>query len=1190
MGEPLNSFINLIGGAKRSNLQSGEYEREIRFFNVKNNEFSKYGVSRGIWLKVREWGKTQAALDVKTGTQTFASFQLETRIMESETDKEDTTYRKRTVTDFKFSNPKAEKLFAEKSQDKILKKTRVETQDLINYGMRFSISYEAASHEKKLKFEPNKMRSGKRYSYSLLDHKLRLDLSEISSSDEKGKTNYEIELELLEDVDVGNLRRYLLILLGIIQETSNIYAYQLRDAVIADYNRLIRSTSKDGSMSLEDLVQPRNLKFRDLTWGNMLGGPYSYAVSFKADGSRRIMYFHGSGIWLLHPPFVCNFILPIRQTLDPHEKDFYGFLMKLAGSVIDGELVPKKNQRLSEPQKFTYMFVAFDLVTIYGRVDEIWANNYSDRIDALEKFAREFGEAAKRLPGQLISLDFLIKKIRSTYSDALVQPGCNNEAIYNWPPTSQFFTSVRGLFETEASLKYQTDGLIFTPINAPYRPRKTHLALKDRLVSIVPDTLKWKEPNQLTVDFAVKNHKLYSWSTVEDFEGSRENPFQMRQLKTKTKGTDGKIHETSAGIYRVVRNGFDLNIISLSESGEVSSASESSFAWNRGNTEFSVRYSPFGLAEPYDPEKGLSKGKRVIISGGHYVEFKGRFGIPFDVENEVEWNHPDLRELPDNAVVEFRWHSMGKFIPVRVREEKPYPNSFEITEEIWGLLRDPITKPSIEGYDYTWLRKSHNQVKARLYEKLSEGDRVLEVGFGKAGDWEKLIKARVSEVLAIEPDEENWREAESRIAARGAKIPIKILKKKAEDVSLDEVPKNHFDAVSLMLCLSHFDDRTLPILAKLIDHALKPGGKILIFTIDGDSVREAFHSTFGHDRTHHEVLSFGQVKIKNLGEKINIFFPGAKTVKGGENLGQEENLFSFFSLYKELPGSTLGYTVETFERAGQEPFLPACQYSFSRLYIYSVMKKSEYTEKFRAAAEKKRGKKKEESDEEEEETVEDPKVKVRDGVLGKVRLIPPNMQSAPFWGLLLEAISPSFSKSKNRKDFLESFLEELTDKLYGKDDKELARYQKEMKALGIEKKEEFANSADQIQGDDFLPKTRSDFLLLRLLLGVNIFLLKIEEDELVYKYIDKNESNLKGKKCILFCQDNGELKLVGELIGDKYKTIFILDPAETPVERTLAKKLGYEVEESEESESESEEEETPKKGRKKVEEESEESE
>ena len=613
---------------------------------------------------------------------------------------------------------------------------------------------------------------------------------------------------------------------------------------------------------------------------------------------------------------------------------------------------------------------------------------------------------------------------------------------------------------------------------------------------------------------------------------------------------------------------------------------------------------PIGLVEPYDPtQSGRYRDKRIIVSSGKYVEFFGRFGIPFDWETEVEWGHPLLKNLPEYAVVEFEWKA-GKLTPVRQRPEKPYPNNFEIIEEIWGLLRDPITRPTLEGYDFSLLRKYHNQVKSNLYKTIPSGAKVLEIGFGQAGDLDKLIKARVSEVLAIEPDAENVEEAKRRISARSIAIPIKIINKKAEDVSLEEIPEKYFDSVNLMLCLSHFDQKTLPKVVRLIDHALKVDGRILIFTIDGASVSDAFQPILGHEKTHQEILDFGQVKIKNLGEKINIFFPGAKTVKGGETTGQEENLFSFFSFYKELPGATLGYTIETFERATGEPFLPACQYSFSRLYTSSIMKKMDYAEKFKAAYRKKKGKEIEE--EEEEEIVEDAQVRVAAGVLGKVRIL--NIKS--FWDGLLEAFSSTYSKLKKedqKKEFIEKFVQELATRLAGPpqdgddvDEEIVAEWERKIKTLNLpEEAGDFDETFDRIQEVKFKPESEMDVILTELLLGVYVIVFDRDEDkELKYLYARRLEAKAKKakkleepKKAVLFLKDKkAGLQLIAELVGDKYKTLFLLDDPSTKVEKILAKKLGRDVEDSESEAEESEESspEKPSRPRKKKVEESEE--
>ena len=308
MEAALDGYIKSFNEYRVVDTKNGKYEREVRFFNVKNGQFQEYGVSKGTWSKIKDWGLLIADQD-SSKVPTWAKINLETAIVDSETSQE-ASFRQRTIIQFEPSNRRAEKYLAEVDVGKYTKKILVHNQDMMGYGLRFSTSFESDSgKQRKFKPEETTIRTAERYSYLLFEGRLRLDCSEVSMSTVKNKKTYEVELEILKPIESpSNLKAYILNVLGVIQETKFIYTYQLRDRVIQDYNRGIRSTSLD-VMQMDDLVQPRNIKFKDLTWGNLIGGPYSYTVSFKADGLRRVLFFHETGIWLLHPPFLCNYIL-----------------------------------------------------------------------------------------------------------------------------------------------------------------------------------------------------------------------------------------------------------------------------------------------------------------------------------------------------------------------------------------------------------------------------------------------------------------------------------------------------------------------------------------------------------------------------------------------------------------------------------------------------------------------------------------------------------------------------------------------------------------------------------------------------------------------------------------------------------------------------------------------------------------
>lgn len=1086
-----------------------EVEFEFRF----TTDTSRYGtpeLSRRSWFAAKKWVVEQAIkeqigdkLQVVTATitDTVESMEAPRSKLGNRVTTRKVIVHNVTGTDKALEYLQDQKLkpnkntwkgnyFAEKETLSLSISANTKEVDLYddNFGIRAGLSFEKRIPQLP-SFHAENIRKRQRTSYwmRILDNKplFRFDFTVIE--DKSGDLTFEFEVEILHGLtflvgpsnkdNLDFFYRLMFNLISVLQASKAIYTLTERKEKIMAVNKYLGASRDRPYLSLEDIPQPRNLKFSDLVWGNLVGGPYTYCISVKADGHRRLFYIDKTGFWLLAPQTICNLMIrrfsedkfgstEAERTKNKGKIGFNAFLDMYNGTLFDVESVPPENQ--VPANSYTFMIIIFDLIVLQGGQSQDWANNYLNRYaeinqtelphneEAPKSFISDYRAMERDLRNEysdIQSIHIEVKEVRPTVEDGpyfVEQPKmikvtsrdgtetlkyAPSRISFGWPPAEALFKNVDFLFRsynksdnTQGSgPKYLTDGLIFTPVNTAYYPTPTLLPLAQRTANLVPEVLKWKPDSQFTTDYAVVGRKLYSWQPLKPFVYGKKtytiDDLDLGSYKLKD----------LEGIILVQAERDKLRVIK--KAPEKSKPSSATVA--QQHSQFYIRLALNPLPHAYSPDKErLEKDwtPQILVLEGSLVPFYGTSFIPFDSETEVDWSHPLLQNLPNQTIVEFSWQKdpvdedTGKFIPVRIREEKPAPNDFEIAEEIWKMLHDPITAGVLTGDDWSLQRKYFTRIKRELYQ-MAIGNRrnlrVLVSGGGRGGE-AHMLRNRASEVYWIEPDSENWARLEGRV--RGENYKSKIFKMKTEDFPLSQVERGSFDLVVSMLSITFFDQTALTKFYRLVDHALKPGGKLIIFSINGDAVREVFHPAFGPPRPKMPLI-LGQVSLEDFGDYFVTKYP-----KGIGQLasGQKEYYFSFFSLSKEL----FGYDREHLFRARGEPFLKSEQWKFASLFTACIMSKKErqsYAKRFEKASNSlflASGLEVTEQ-EQEEETEKIREDNVLPLTLGKIefRRIP----QGRFWQALLTAFSPSASEAYARGKqhiFERKLREELAEYVY----------------------------------------------------------------------------------------------------------------------------------------------------------------
>ena len=706
----------------------------------------------------------------------------------------------------------------------------------------------------------------------------------------------------VECIDVSKWKEFYTAVLGwlkIVQDTKILYKLSNKYFVINDCSRILQQLyhitpiESKNELRINLLVQPRNLRLSEVTYGQIAGGDIEYMVTPKADGERKILYVHRQyGMWLLAPPMHARKILERGVTDQINE-----FLDLYHETILDGELIPEENWRIPQgtpdllppslmtlpaktdvlsrpPEPKLDWFLVFDCINSSLSAASN-SNTVKLPLDKRINFANDIVTKYKQLstvtatknkePARVINFGLNCQiNMKAYYQLTFLKPikQADGYPIFaNNDPAASFFITMRFVMsqldgvlidnKLTQYLPYKTDGLIFTPI-AEYKPNLDKLPLTERQLPKVADALKWKPAtNEYTIDFAVNGNAL--------------------------EVTDNKQYKIFAHLDNATMS--DPILQNLAP---------------RAVVEF-----------------------EVLINKDVVVGYK----------------------------------------PKRIRWGKKYPNSLEVAKDNIAHARFPIVADTLMGTNAKLMSEYQNKIKRELLRDAmsevvksgvaSKGKIVaLEIGAGYGQNLFKLANCDL--IYAVEPDSTNFAELQRRVSELAKEDPIwekkVVLINSPAEVPLDIIPNNSVDIVSLMLCLTFFwEPNQSPVklegLLQNIDRVLKVGGKICLLTMDGNAVEEylgvdGLLSVYPNPKAPPDSQPrvfegyFGNVVMKiQMNGAIHIKIPG--TI-----VDQTEALVYLQDIQKLRPEK---YLINKKGRADQEFLLPEAQYQFSRMYNYAQL-------------------------------------------------------------------------------------------------------------------------------------------------------------------------------------------------------------------------------------------------------------
>jgi len=887
--------------------------------------------------------------------------------------------------------------------------------DIDEYNIRISLNNEKFIDPKKYKLKTKGFTRGRtRNSYISKSQQITIDITEVTEEiGEDIKIKYEVEIEYYGlkskmQVFFDEIEK----IFKLMKATENVYSNNVKDKLDSDISLLLklkpettlRYTEKEkGRISPTALVKARNIKYRDLVYGGIVSNNSvrnenvlvdkrkegtDYYITYKADGIRKYLIIHDSGIWLVYPREEYNLVIP-----SSNEK-YSKFIDIYKNSVFDTELViPKINEN-----NIKYFVLTFDCLSFQGETIE--NKLYTNRLEFCEIIS-----------DQLNIIEDTILDVNTKYSYKLPED-----------PKS-FFSLIKELYNNREALNYNDDGFIFTPNNVIYNPRSQTIKFKvsneylyilnrgkeEKFEGSYEKELNY--PKDSNVEFLSNiNNKIveYSWNgkklspikevlkeqadnensvlkTWEDASTNRpriinfkvENEYlyvldkNKRYVKFIGKSNnklnyprDSNVefsYNFNNGVVEYSWNGRKLIPIKKSN-GKADDKNKAIKIWN-DITSPDVAYNKSLINTPdvckWKHPKDLTidfliqikavedNSRRLelyVFDGSAPVIFTGTERYPLLSEN-VRMKGPKLTidEINyNNKIIEFEWVKENDKIilqPRKYRSDKTNPNQKIVAEDVWEDIMDPIFIEDLVGDTPELAIKYHNDIKKRLYRDLTDrynkNFNLLDIGSGRGGDIGKW-KGFNGNIIAVEPYKPNRDQFIERLEKSGIKDRVTIVPLGGEqtieitEAVRDNIPGGKVDVVTLMLSMSFFwsSDKHLDALVRTIVTNLNPGGEIIFLTIDGDSLEEVFKNN------DEKIIAGARIHLypeigSQWGRPVDFELPGSIIEEGG----QREYAVHIEDLTRKL--SKFGFVLTKLSKAIEHKLLLSeQQLLYTRMYSY----------------------------------------------------------------------------------------------------------------------------------------------------------------------------------------------------------------------------------------------------------------
>jgi hypothetical protein len=502
-----------------------------------------------------------------------------------------------------------------------------------------------------IKLRKDFTRDKKRISFEHVNAGFRIDMTHVTTTRNKTITStYECEIEFkIEEgkkytIDDTSVVKVLQDIFVVRHNSSKLYTEKTKEMLINVLNGILSTDAKlENKLDHKFMAQARNLSFKDLVYGGIIGGKIKFNGTIKADGERKQLFVYHNQLWLLYPPHDFNLL---------HESEN---LTQYHGYMIDGEDILQNNRKEECDIRTTHMFIPFDmcLTPIKTQISLlIQSKPHNERLTLAKKVLKSLGALCKR---ENVDISFMEKDF--------IEIGDTFESL------KSCITTLKGLINT---VPYKTDGYMFTPINANYNVGTNLVPIYKRILTNYPDICKLKPWDHLTIDLLV------------DYKGSNK----------------------------------------------------------------------------YRPATLMGKGRYGV------EKFIGTQRYYFDQNNNVHWDDEMFSSIKQDMIVEFKPIKAESdegdiivLVPKQIRHNKTLPNRTDNAGAIWHDINDPIDETIFNSFKL--LRRHFNKIKRSLYEDISKGSDIFEIGSGNGGQMMNWINH--NKILCVEPDIAHIEEMNTRL-------------------------------------------------------------------------------------------------------------------------------------------------------------------------------------------------------------------------------------------------------------------------------------------------------------------------------------------------------------------------------------------------------------------------------------------
>ena len=335
-------------------------------------------------------------------------------------------------------------------------------QDNYDFNIRFSEAEEKSitmdDETWASNYIPTLQRERKRISFTDVTDYWRLDVTYVNTITDKELNTYEVELEYLKHSNtIGKDRVTPIVteILSAIQNSVNIMTRKTANDLLKVYATLLEQNPSSPSF-----IGPLPFTLtKDIFDSAKLSCGYS--VTEKADGDRKLLFIGPSGHSLFISRTKGKFI----------SYQHVGFLPELENSIFDGEYIENLNT--------VYLF---DTLVYKGK--NMRDHPLDHRLKNLNKFQ---GKNMSKL-----NIEVLIKTFYFSEQGQVIK--IENGVKTEFVKDKNLYEISHDIWKNKKTFKYELDGLIYTPIMAPYFNK---------------GIFKWKESD--TIDFYVQFITKTKW-------------------------------------------------------------------------------------------------------------------------------------------------------------------------------------------------------------------------------------------------------------------------------------------------------------------------------------------------------------------------------------------------------------------------------------------------------------------------------------------------------------------------------------------------------------------------------------------------------------------------------------------------------------------------------------------------------